>query len=268
LEPVICDLYAKKYGGKLERWPAYTLARDAARPFLHATPDAVVWEDGRAGPGSLSLKTWSEFDQAAWADEPPIYSQVQIQQELAVLGWQWGVIAVMFGSQRLERYYVERNDYFIQALYDACGRFWLYVTSKVEPPADESQATAAALYRLHPDDSGLAVELPDDADSLIIALDAAKDAAKAADLIKARCENQLKSWLGDETYGITPEGRVVSWKTQERKEYTVQASRCRVLRSVKALPRGVPIVGRVIDRQQPVAAIAAESEGSDERTPE
>lgn len=258
LEPVVCDLYRQKWGGTVEQWPAHTIARHPERPFIHATPDAVLLEDGKPGPGSLSIKTWSEHDQKAWESEPPMYAQVQIQQELAVLGWQWGVIAVLFGSQRLERYYVERNDYFIDALYSACGEFWRYVTDRVEPPIDESRATSLALSRLHPDDSGAAVRLPGDADDVILEMESAKETIKAAERIEARTSNQLKAWIGDATYGVTPDGRTYSWKTQTRKSYTVAESTCRVLRSAKTLPKGLTVIEREELPQAEVPAIESE----------
>lgn len=255
LEPVVCDLYRKKWGGQVEQWPAHTIARDAQRPYIHATPDATLFENGRPGPGSLSIKTWSEFDQRAWEKEPPLYAQVQLQQELAVLGWQWGYIAVLFGSQRLERYYVERNEYFIRELFNACGEFWRHVVDKTEPPIDESRATAMALARLHPDDSGLAVKLPLETDSLMIELENAKDTIKAAERIKDRCENQIKALIGDDTFGVSPEGRIYSWKSQDRKDKCCEecgavvtpGTTFRVLRSTKSLPKGTPFSDAVID---------------------
>lgn len=255
LEDFVCNLYQQKYGGQVEQWPRWTIARHPEREYLHCTPDATVIdtslqgqfpniEGGEligVGPGSLSVKTWSEYRQCDWEDGVPTYCDIQLQHELAVLGWNWGVITVLFGAQRLERFIVPRNDYFIADLYEACGEFWRYVTDRVEPPIDESRATSLALARLHPDDSGAAVRLPGDADDVILEMESAKETIKAAERIEARTSNQLKAWIGDATYGVTPDGRTYSWKTQTRKSYTVAESTCRVLRAVKSLPKGIAI---------------------------
>lgn len=241
IEPIVISRAIKKYGDPVEAWPQFTIARHPERPYLHCTPDAVTFCDKYEGPGAFSIKGWSEFGASDWADGPPLYTIIQVQTELAVLGWKWAAIAVMFGTQRVERYFVERNDYFIDDLYEACGRFWRYVTDKVEPPIDESRATAEALYRLHPQDSGNAVYLPAEADQIILEREAAKESIKAAERIEARTENQLKAWIGDYTFGVTPEGRVMSWKTIDRKGYTVEPTTFRQLRAAKSLPKGVGI---------------------------
>ncbi|MCA9182524.1 MAG: YqaJ viral recombinase family protein, partial [Planctomycetales bacterium] len=231
LEEFVCQLYQQKYGGQVERWPSWTIARHPERSYIHATPDATVFDSEHDGPGSLSIKTWSEFDQASWRDAPPLSVQIQLQQELAVLGWDWGVVAVLFSSQRLERFHFERDDRFIQALLRCLEEFWVYVVDRVEPPIDQSIATARALERLHPDDNGLAVELPAEATELLDSLASTKEVAKSCETRRKSIENQLKSWIGDATYGITPDGRCVSWKSQTRKAYQVAESTSRVLRA-------------------------------------
>lgn len=259
LEPFVGNLHVKKFGGQVELWPQFTLAKHPERDYMHATADGVIFDERLGkGPGSFSIKTWSENDRKSWADEPPFVVQIQVQHELAVLGWDWGVIAVLFGAQELRRYVVSRNEDFIRDLYDACGKFWHYVTERIEPPIDESRATAAALARLHPADKGTAILLPAEADIAIQERADAKEKAKAADLIEARCDNQLKAWIGDHTFGVSPQGRVVAWKAQTRKEYTVAESTFRVLREAKALPKGLTVINR---ETLPAAALpASESE--------
>lgn len=254
IEPVVISGYMEKFSGTVEAWPQYTIARHPERPYLHSTPDAIVWHDEYEGPGSFSIKGWSEFGASDWADGPPAYTVIQVQTELAVLNLKWAVIAVMFGTQRIERYFVERNDYFIADLYEACGKFWRYVTDRVEPPIDASKATAAALARLHPNDSGTAIRLPAEADAIILERAEAKEQIKAAERIEARTENQLKAWIGDHTFGVSPEGRIVSWKSQTRKEYTVAESTFRVMREPKGLPKGLPVIER---DQLPAAEVPA-----------
>ncbi len=241
LEPFCCNLYEQEHGGQVELWPAFTLARHPAHEYIHATPDAVLFDNEHEGPGSLSIKTWSEYDQKSWIDAPPISVQIQIQQELAVLGWKWGYVAVLFGSQRLERFYVERDDRFITALLTCLEEFWAYVVDKIEPPIDESRATAKALARLHPNDNGTSVYLPIDADAMIESYQRATRLAKVAEQRKVSIANQLKVWIGDATYGITPQGRCACWKTQTRKAFSVAESTSRVMRLAEKTPKSVEL---------------------------
>jgi hypothetical protein len=180
---------------------------------------------------------------------------VQVQHELAVLGLNWAVIAVLFGAQRLERFIVPRNEYFIRDLYDACQEFWTYVTNRIAPPIDESRASAQAFARLHPDDNGLAVRLPAEADQIMVDFENAKATIKAAEAMEASRGNTIRELIGDHSYGVTPEGRVYSLKSQDRKDKCCEecgavvtpGTTFRVLRTTKALPKGVGFSDAVID---------------------
>lgn len=270
LEQFVCNLYKQKYGGQVEQWPAWTIARHPDRDYMHATPDAILFDTSLqgqfdhveggdyigVGPGSFSVKTWSEYRQDQWADgSVPLYCQVQLQHELAVLNLKWGVIAVLFGAQRLERFILPRNDDFIRDLYEACQEFWTHVTNRIAPPIDESIASAEAFKRLHPNDNGLAVHLPAEADELMLRLEATKATIKAGEALEAGDSNKLRDLIGDHSYGVTPEGRIYSLKTTERKDQcckecgavTIPGTTYRTLRSAKSLPKGTQYSGAVID---------------------
>jgi len=242
MEGWVQRLYTSKFGGRIESWPEHTLARHPDHSHIHCTPDAVVFHSERFGdrPGSFSIKTWSEFGRGDWRDEPPVAVQVQLMQELLVTGWDWGVVAVFFGSQSLEQFYFERNQHFIDALLVALEEFWGYVVDQIEPPMDESAATAKALARLHPDDDGTVAALPAEADAILSMYERAQRVAKACDRRIERIKNQFKAWIGDSTYGVTPDARWLSLKTTDRTAYEVAATSFRTLRTCKA-PKGVAL---------------------------
>jgi predicted phage-related endonuclease len=158
----------------------------------------------------LQIKCWSEFDKASWADGPPLYVQVQTQIEMLVTGCKWGAVAVMFGSQSLERFFVEPNEAFLDAALAVLRDFYTCLELRQPPPIDGSAATTRALARLHPDDNGLAVQLPSDADSLLAKLRRVKSLSKRCDERRAAIENQLKAAIGANTYGVTADGQCVS----------------------------------------------------------
>lgn len=239
MEPVVCNLYARKFGGRVDHWDQSTLVRDMTLGPVHCTPDALALDPERNGVGLLQIKTWSEFDQRSWDAGVPLPIQIQTQQELAVTGCQWGYVAVLFGCQRIERFEVPRNDRFIAALLAAVKEFWRYVVERECPPVDASLATARALSLLHPEDNGLAVHLPTEAEEVLDSLTDAKETIKTAEQQKKHAENQLKAWIGDNTFGVTPSGRACSWKSQTRKAHMVAESTFRVLRADCKLPKQI-----------------------------
>lgn len=248
MEAPILDLYGQRYGGQVQQWPQTWLARSKAQPQLHATPDGLALDPAQDGWGCLQVKAWSEFDRKSWENEPPLYVQVQLQQELAVTGLAWGAVVVMFGTQALERFVLPRNERFIASLIRAAEEFWAYVESQTEPPLDGSAHTRRALERLHPDDNGLAVMFPDDADKLLVRRGKLQQLIKRLGDAKDGIDNQLRAWLGEHTYGVTPGGQACSWKKQQRAEHIVKASEFRVLRLCKP-PKNPHWSDAVIDYQ-------------------
>lgn len=235
MEAPVRNLYQRKYGGRVHAWPAYTIAVSKEYPWLGCTPDSLVEDPSRHGVGNHQIKCWSEFEKAKWlADGPPLYVQVQTQIEMLVIGCTWGVIAVMFGSQSLERFYVEPNEAFLSAALPILRDFYTCLELRTPPPVDGSAASTKALARLHPNDNGMAVHLPEDSDAWLARLRRVKSLAKRCEERKAAIENQIRAAIGDNTFGVTPSGEWLSWKSQTRKSYTVSESTSRVLRECRA----------------------------------
>lgn len=233
LERPVAEAFAARTGRRVEMWPPFSLVRDAERHYVSCTPDAVQECNGRDSEGLLQIKTTSAFKAAEWADGPPLYYQVQVQQELHVTGFTWGTIVVLIGGQKLRWFDVERNDRFIAALLPKLDAFWQSVMNKTPPEVDGSAATAKVLARLHPDDDGSEIILPDESANWTRTIEDAKAAIKAAEAEQVAAENKLKAALGSATFGMLPDGRIWSWKTQERAGYTVAPGKCRVLRLKK-----------------------------------
>jgi predicted phage-related endonuclease/5-methylcytosine-specific restriction endonuclease McrA len=237
MEAPVREIYQQKYGGKVHTWPAYTIAVSRELPWLACTPDSLVEDPERNGIGNHQIKCWSEFDKFSWRDSPPLYIQVQTQIEMKVLGVEWGVIAVMFGSQSLERFYVDPNPDFLAAALPILRDFYTCMELRQPPEIDGSAATTAALSRLHPNDNGLSVHLADDVDSQLGKLARVKSLLDRLEKRKSEIENRLRAELGDNTYGVTPAGKWVSWKSQSKSEVLMPATTYRVLRTHKAPPK-------------------------------
>lgn len=241
LEVPVCNAYKRRYGGEVTPWPQTALARSNVNPLLHCTPDAIVYDPERDDRGVMQIKTWSAFDKAAWQDGPPLWVQVQVSHEMFVTGAAWGVVTVLFGTWELQRFYVERNDRFLEALVRAVEDFWVYVANRTPPPVDGTEATTEALKRLHPDDDGSAVCLPHWGDKAYRKLKRLQDAESRIKAAKGELENQFRAAIGDATFGVTLDGQWASWKSQNRKAYSVPESTYRVLRLHDKPPKGVEL---------------------------
>lgn len=234
LERPIAEAFADRSGREVNMWPAYQLVRDPATPYLFCTPDATQEVPDR-DTGIVQIKTASAYKASDWADGPPLMYQVQTQHELAVTGYSWGTLVVLIGGQKLRYFDFERNDRFIEALLPKLAAFWKSVENQTPPDVDGSLVTAKILARLHPDDNGETVELPDESANWLREIEDAKAAIKEAEAIKTANENKVKAAIGDNTFGMLPDGSRFSWKTQTAHHEAKDAyeSTYRVLRKLK-----------------------------------
>lgn len=246
-EATVRKCYQRKYGGKVHAWPAYTIAASNEHAWLGCTPDSLVEDPEKPGVGIQQIKCWSEFDKAAWREKPPLYVQVQTQIEMLVCGVKWGVIAVMFGTNSLERFYVEPNPRFVDAMLPLLRDFWTCVELRTPPAMDGSDDTTDALVRLHPNDNGKAVELPEGSDDLIAKLQRAESLSKKLAERANGIKNQLRAAIGDNTYGVTPGGKWASWKSQDKAAVSCPATTFRVLRTLKRAPKQIEYAAPQVD---------------------
>ena len=249
LEEPIAQAYAEHTGREVVMWPQYHSIAHADYPWMRCTPDSTV---DRTINGQI--KTANAFAQRDWRDGPPLHYQVQVQHEMAVRGAEDTVLIVLFGGQQLKWFDVPRNDKFIAAMIPKLEAFWNLVETKTPPPIDGSEATYEAIKRLHPNDSGLAVDLSRylATGEFAESLEKVKRIIKDIEAEKRRATSNLRAAIGDATYAVLAGGATYSLKTQTRQaslcphcgERTGKPSVYRVLREIKKLPDGVPFVER------------------------
>lgn len=239
LEGVIGEAYAEKTGRTVTRWPQYTIARHNEHDWMICTPDATQIGHPANDPpgfqkrGDLQIKTANQYKLCEWEAEPPLAYQVQLQHELAVTGDEWGTLAVLIGGQTSREFDALRNERFIAALIEQEEEFWDRVLSDDPPPVDGSKATTAALLKLHPKDSGEAIDLPADSakwDKELAEITASLEKLEARE---TELKNLLRDAMGGATYGLLPDGGRWSWKTQNKRGYTVAPTSPRILRRLK-----------------------------------
>lgn len=256
IEKPLLEELAVQTGWRVEPWPQTTVAMHADESLrFGVTPDALA--EDLDGAFAVQVKSVNEFAYKRWPrDEDgalsiPAPYLVQTQAELECLGLDRGVLAVLFGKDRLEWIPYQRHAAFCEKLRERIRWFWGLVDSRTPPDADGSEATARVLAELYPDDDGSAVELAGDADVWAARLAEAKAAIKEAEAVKEEMQNLLRAAMGEATFATTPDGANFSLKSQTRE--TVDAAKLRdkfpeafaacrressfrVLRSISKLP--------------------------------
>lgn len=179
------------------------------------------------GPGVLEIKTTNAFMSSEWGPSEelpegmvvlqptrpsedgrvPLYYEVQVQHQLMVSGYKWGVLAVLIGGQDLRWYVIFRNEEIIENLLLLCGDFWTRIQHGMEPEPDwEHRTTLALLGRRFPGTDGSEVELGELMqhwhEVRVDALAWVNTQQKAADAAKAR----ILHTMGDAAIGKLPDG--------------------------------------------------------------
>lgn len=237
LEAVIAEIFAERTGRTVRQYGPFCVAQHATIPFLRATPDRwITHAPDRGGRGLAQIKKANRFIAHNWDEGVPLPIQIQVQAEMAVTGYDYDSVPVIFDLLRFRHFDVERDAGFIAELEDRVRWFWDLVERREPPPIDNSPKTLAALKRLHPADNGETVRLSEEAIEWADALERAKEEAKAAESVATGAESKLRAAIGGATFGELPDGRRFSLKTTTRKAHT-QDVRESTYRTLRALSR-------------------------------
>jgi putative phage-type endonuclease len=236
LEEPIAQRYARRTERRIWKAGEYAIAQHPRLPFMRATPDRWVIEaPDRDTRGVLQIKNSGAFKAGDWYGGVPDFIQAQVQHELAVTGFTWGSVAVLIGGTEFRYFDLERNEDYIAELEHACTDFWGTVERREQPPVDRTKATEAALKRLHPLDDGSAVHLGAEIAELYDELRIAKGFLKEMEWAERGLQNEIRAAMGESTFGLLPDGRLLSLKHQTISPHTVQhtGATFRVLREEK-----------------------------------
>lgn len=146
LEPYVAVAYSQQTDRKVRKVNA--VLQHPTFPYMLANIDREVV--GCPDVQILECKTAGEWGSKLWRDGVPEYVQLQVQHQLAVTNQQAADVAVLLCGQRLEIHRIERDEEVIARLMVLEARFWHYVTTDTEPPADGSESAGKALRQLYP----------------------------------------------------------------------------------------------------------------------
>lgn len=234
LEPLTRKLYCESTGRIVET--AQECFKHKEHDFMLATIDGSIPEcDYKEGYGVFEGKTTNTHNKDLWNDGPPLYYALQTHHYMEVTGRKWGSVAVLVLGEKDPLMWtdIEHDNEFADMMIEAEKQFWNeHVVPRAPPDVDSHPMTTRVLKALHPNDNNRAIELPDAAiqwqnDMKMINYQL-KELKREKDLL----ENQLRQAMGENTYGVLPDGSGFSYRTQDRDGFTVKPKSFRVMRTV------------------------------------
>jgi putative phage-type endonuclease len=235
MQPVIAKLYERETERTAQDLGEFTIQLNDAYPFAGATLDYGIIDRPQAGSGRgvLECKNVGARLAASWEEGPPLYVQAQLQFQFAMTGRTWGSVAALLGGSRFVWMDFDGNDRFITHMMGKVEAFHAAIHNGELPEA--TAADSDALRLLYPDHvEAKVIELPGEATDWDAEIAAAQASIASAKKMKDAAENKIKAMIGDAEFGILPDGGRWSWKTSQRKGYTVDATEVRTLRRLKA----------------------------------
>ncbi len=209
LEPIVAAHYTKRTGNRVRRVNA--VLQHPREPWMLANIDREVV--GAPDVQILECKTAGINGARLWRDGVPEYVQLQVLHQLAVTGKQAADVAVLIGGQDLQVHRIERDETMITRLIALERQFWRFVELDQAPPADGSDSADLALRALYPRDSGVALNLTQDADMAkafadLVTVRGELDDAK---MKEAELKHRIQQRMGDASRATFPGGEV-TWK--------------------------------------------------------
>jgi len=215
LEPVVADWFAERTGYRIER--DLKIRRHKQFDFMIANLDRrIVGVAGRKGQGVLEIKTTGEFNREEWEDhQAPFRALIQVQHQLAVTGFHWGVLCALVGGNKLRWVEVQRDDDVINDyLIPAEAAFWERVVLRDPPEWSGLDSEIKLLKRMYPQaEPGKEILLPDQAREWQRQYHEAHEAMTRAEARKTAAGNALREALGDAEVGYLDGEVIATYKT-------------------------------------------------------
>lgn len=208
LEDIVAKEFAKRTGLKVRKRNQMLCHKD--HPFMMANLDRVIVGTNEI----LECKTASEYLKGEWdGEEVPAPYLLQIMHYMAVTGADAAWIAVLIGGNKFVYKRVERDEELIAYIIDIERDFWENnVLAEVAPEIDGTEAAKKFLSHLYPEAvAETTIDLSDEVDALIDALEVAKDEEKDIKKRITELENRIKMELGENECGMTA-SNIITWK--------------------------------------------------------
>ena len=206
LEETVAQEYAERSGRKILRDNKIRIHPECE--FLTCNLDRVILPLNGEGRGVLECKTASGHAEKSWDMEiPPMY-YTQVQAQLAVTGWKWGVLALLVDGRNFKTFDIERDDKFIASLVAIVNSFWHdYVIPQLPPPAVVEDYTRMASHE------GMIIEANEAVVAAHQQLVRVKADIKLLEENQEQLENTIKMALGTAETIMSGNKTLATWKT-------------------------------------------------------
>ena len=201
-----------------------------------ANIDGIINHPER-GKCIAEYKTTSERNYKQWQDNNlPDYYYLQVQHYLYVTNFQYCYLAFLIGNRKFDVLVIERNEEVIKEIIEKADYFWnTFVIPKVAPAPSGDISSSEALKSMYPkEEEGMIVDFTGDGDleHNFVKVDFVNEQIKGLKEELEVNKQAIKTKQGVAEVLICGEKKA-TWKEQERKEYTVKASKSRVFRISK-----------------------------------
>lgn len=228
LEPYILDYAEADLGQQLDR---QVQVGHATLPLM-ATCDGIVLYGGEPVEAKTSGITgplygvWGPQD----TDEVPNYYLVQVHCQLMCTMADVAYLYALLAGRGIVRYVIESDSEIAERIGDQITDWWqAHIIDGVAPSMDG--VTIDVLKRVKR--TSERVELTDRDLRMVELREQFGEARKKADKELEVIDTELLKSLGESDEGELPDGRLVTYKQQTRKAYSVEESKYRVLRITK-----------------------------------
>lgn len=233
IEPAIASLVAERFGVIVTPMKIY--ARDPA-DRMGSSFDYQVGANHHAknsqmhdlwfhsGPGILECKNVDSlaFKQKWQDDETPAHIEIQLQHQLELTGYAWGVIAALVGGNDLRIYARTRDERVGRGIRQAIRNFWQSVRDN-NPPPPQFPGDAAAVIAMHQFSDASVLDARDNQslNALLAEYDALGTGIMANESAREVIKAQVLQQVGDAGTVLHPGGKLVLTQTADSPEKQV-----------------------------------------------
>lgn len=216
--------------------PAKVYLRDGALR-LGASPDAIAATD-EPGVTNIQCKVVARPTyETKWADGPPMHYQLQTLTEGMLLDAARSYVAALVIDTYTAELYLHRVNRHAAAelrVREIAAEFWSNVATGKRPAVDYSQdaETVKAMFPQSVPEKVIDLSADNRLPQLLLERGIAQAAIKEHERELAVIDAEIIDKLGDAEQAVLP-GWKITWKTQNRKAYTVAEGTSRPLRVTK-----------------------------------
>jgi putative phage-type endonuclease len=221
LQPPVASKFASKHHVRVE---ACETRPHPDLAFLAASGDYTILDTGEL----LEIKTASARQRGEWGepgtDEVPYHYLVQVAIQLAVYRAPAAHVAVLFGGQEYQEYYVRRDEDLEGSLVERLERFYLdHIVPRIPPDPVDPEDFLVYLENRYPRDDCSTVTATPAIERVVSELvEARKVRAQAAEIEK-EARGQIEAFMGAARRLDTSRGHILWSTTKDRSEVDWQA---------------------------------------------